>query len=128
MQQRSAVSTGKPSRGACRTAGATPACRDPGIDRHNDQRRRARYCGPAGRTFLGWRAQVIDPCLGESIKRGGGAGGGRCGAGLDLLGPYLADGGVTIASALERMRAAGEHAKAEAVVALLPEVVIDRDK
>lgn len=52
----------------------------------------------------------------------------RCGAGLDLLGPYLADGGVTIASALERMRAAGEHAKAEAVVALLPEVVIDRDK
>jgi hypothetical protein len=52
----------------------------------------------------------------------------RFGAGLDLLGPYLGDGGVTTGSAVERMRAAGEHAKAEAVVALLPTVVIDRDE
>jgi hypothetical protein len=49
----------------------------------------------------------------------------RFGAGLDLLGPYLVDEGVTIGSALDRMRAAGEHAKAEAVVALLPPVVVD---
>ena len=43
----------------------------------------------------------------------------RFGAGLGLLGPYLG---------VERMRAAGEHAKAEVVVALLPAVVIDRDE
>jgi hypothetical protein len=49
-------------------------------------------------------------------------------AGLDLLGPHLVDAESTIGSALHRMRAAGEHAKAEALVGLLPPVVIDRDE
>jgi hypothetical protein len=52
----------------------------------------------------------------------------RFGAGLDLLGPYLVDEGVTIGSALDRMRATGEHAKAEAVVALLPALMVDCDE
>jgi hypothetical protein len=51
----------------------------------------------------------------------------RFGVGLDLLGPYL-DEGVTIGGALERMRATGEPAKAKAVEALLPPVVVDCDE
>jgi hypothetical protein len=51
----------------------------------------------------------------------------RFGAGLDLLGPHLGDGGVTIGSTVERMRAAGEHAKAERR-RVATGVVIDRDE
>ena len=51
----------------------------------------------------------------------------RFSAGLDLLAPYLVDTENTIGSALDRMRAAGEHAKAETVVALLPALVVDGD-
>jgi hypothetical protein len=51
----------------------------------------------------------------------------RFSVGLDLLAPYLVDAESTIGSALDRVRAAGEHAKAETVVALLPAVIIDCD-